>query len=745
VKHSVPVRERFLMRRALPLLLMLGLTAALMVATAHLSLRRYHEFRSGWSWDLAYYNQWFWALNQGAELTVRPIGPWTEEGPSVWNMNYLTPIRLAIAPFYRLLPGPETLLVIQSVAIWLAVPAAFGLVKFESGSPVLALSATALVPLTPLLWPLAFNDFRELQLAPAFALWAVHGVRARNLRLAVLGIGGLLACRQEFALLVASLALLPPREPEDVASRYCWARGLWVSGWGWLLIGFLGYSRWVVNSNALEIFVGELTGSHAPIGTTVRVAAELLLVGMGSWALLACWFPRGALLALPWILSVAGGRWQLSLIGTEHWHHVRYTAPMVAMVLAAGCLGYARFFRWLAGRRITRRWLTFAVWLALAGGCLAAGTSLESRFCRIPRPISSDEARALWGWIGQVGLDDGVLAHYEVAAPLSSRRRLYGYVMDQNFPPGFPNLVPEIQWVFSRVGDRRFGEPTKQGFRLVHDGLRIRVYHRNSAGPGTLSLGSETRSSARKYLVSRKIGTSWMERLYDSLGEMMWVLSRLGVTALFLVPGLGLIVWSRRRIDAFAAGVSSEPGPSGAEVSAAIRRAKNLPVVAIRSAEGRFADYYDRQERSIRLSASVAVGLSTIDRALAARETAYSLLDSRGDIRPVFRDCLVFTIRLGMLLGWVMMVAGVVLWSWSPIQAGALLVSLSVLVPFPALWLLERSATRVAARCLARLDTLPEAERSATVSALFAVELSRVAALGGKKPRARVNSGSAIL
>src|SRR5262249_11294754 len=159
----------------------------------------------------------------------------------------------------------ETLLIIQATVIWLVVPAAYSLVRSESKSTGLALSAAALVPLTPLLWPLAFNDFRELQLAPPFVLWAVQGVRARNLRLTALGVVGLLACRQECALLVASLAILPPREPEEVGSRYVWAQVLWFTGLGWLLFGFLVYSRWMVNSFAWKIFLRELSGQQAPI------------------------------------------------------------------------------------------------------------------------------------------------------------------------------------------------------------------------------------------------------------------------------------------------------------------------------------------------------------------------------------------------------------------------------------------------------------------------------------------------
>src|SRR5262249_25103548 len=60
--------------RAAPWVAVLALTATLTALTTWQALVRYREFRTGWSWDLAYYNQWYWALLFGdGVLTVRPI------------------------------------------------------------------------------------------------------------------------------------------------------------------------------------------------------------------------------------------------------------------------------------------------------------------------------------------------------------------------------------------------------------------------------------------------------------------------------------------------------------------------------------------------------------------------------------------------------------------------------------------------------------------------------------------------
>ncbi len=186
------------------------LTTTLTAVSAYQSIHRYHELRSGWSWDLAYYNQWFWSSTLGdGLLTVRPFSAYGHEGPSIWRMNYLAPIRLLLIPIYRLAPGPITLLLIQNVVFWWAVPAAYTLVRSETRSEPVSLLASALVPLTPLFWPLVSNDFRELQLAAPFVLWAVQGIRSRSTPWAAIGIAGMLACRQEYALMIATFAFLP--------------------------------------------------------------------------------------------------------------------------------------------------------------------------------------------------------------------------------------------------------------------------------------------------------------------------------------------------------------------------------------------------------------------------------------------------------------------------------------------------------------------------------------------------------
>lgn len=489
------------MRRAVPWMMVALLTAALTVATARASLGRYRALRSGWSWDLAYYNQWFRALTTGeGRVTVRPVAAYAEEGPSIWTMTYLAPIRLAIAPIYALRPGPEALLVIQCVVFWWVVPASYMLARSESGSTATALAATVLVPTVPLLWPLAINDFRELQLALPFVVWAVDGYRSRQRGLAALGIGGLLACRQEFAVVVASLAILPPREPEDIGRTYAWARGVVRLGAAWVLIAFFGYLHARLGSNAPAFYLRQFAGPRAGWSETLVTMSDFVAIGLGGWALLAALAPRAALLALPWLWSLAGGRWALRLLGTEQWHHVRYTAPFVALALAAGLIGMAKL-----SRRASWRVVAAVCVLVLALDLLAC-RAIAMRLARAPAPIAAEDVGPFWGAVEQVGPDEGVLASYPVAAPLSSRRILYSYVLTGNRPEGYPErLGPEFRWVFVLRGDIDPGVLRAQGFREVFAGKSLAIFRRET-GPSAENLPDARTFPARALSKGRTRG-----------------------------------------------------------------------------------------------------------------------------------------------------------------------------------------------------------------------------------------------
>ena len=202
---------------------------------------------------------------------------------------------------------------------------------------------------------------------------------------------------------------------------------MFLIGLFWLFVRLLRLSE--IHGRAAgtpDAFIDQFLGPKASFSETLQTSLETLLLGMGAWAVLACLAPRVAMLALPWIWGPCSGRWAMRLLSTSDWHHVRYVMPMAAMVLAAGLIGYARLANWLLPRRGGRAWLAM-VWICAAAFCGVGLRDVTDRLAHVPVLIDREEAEQIWSWIRQVGPDDAVMADYEVSAPLSSRRQLYGY------------------------------------------------------------------------------------------------------------------------------------------------------------------------------------------------------------------------------------------------------------------------------------------------------------------------------
>ncbi len=472
-------------RRSTRRMLILGgvivalLTILLTLVTTFQSIRQYDELRSGWSWDLAYYNQWFWALTQGdGVITVRPLSSFGVEGPPIWVMNYLTPIRFLLAPIYWLFPSPITLLVIQNVMFWWVIPATYSLVRSETRSDGAAILAVLLVPLTPIFWPLVWNDFRELQLAIPFVLWAVQGVRSRRPGLTTFGVLAMMFCRQEFAIIAATFAFMPPREPEPTPRTLRWRHALFLSSMAWFLFGYFGYLRFVVSANGPEHYINQFLGPKGGVGETLVTSSGFLVLGMGVWSAFMLFAPRVAILAFPWIWQLCSGLWAMRLLEGESWHHVRYAVPATATVLAAGLVGYSKLCLWIFQRPRWRIELTACVVIA-AGWLILGDFDLARRLDKVPRLIDAGEAETAWKWIDKVGPDETVLAAYEVTAPLSSRRKLYSYVLEPNRPKGFPKLAQDFRWIFLSNRDPMPNLFAEQGFKTVHRGPFLTIMHRD--------------------------------------------------------------------------------------------------------------------------------------------------------------------------------------------------------------------------------------------------------------------------
>ena len=178
------------------------------------------------------YNQWYWAFCRGDGLiSVRPLSSYAEEGPSVCRNELPGPFGWPLSLFTRLFHYPRTLLLIRERHLLVADSGGLHAGSFGINSEAISLSAASLVPLCPLLWPLAgttfasFNSRCRLCSGPFKAYAAVAG-------LTTFGVAAMLCCRQEFAVMAATFAFLPSREPENLTQTLKWPQALFAIGLG---------------------------------------------------------------------------------------------------------------------------------------------------------------------------------------------------------------------------------------------------------------------------------------------------------------------------------------------------------------------------------------------------------------------------------------------------------------------------------------------------------------------------------
>jgi hypothetical protein len=238
----------------------------------------------------------------------------------------------------------------------------------------------------------------------------------------------------------------------------------------------------VVGPHAPALFIDQLSKPKAPLGATLSTSLETLFLGVGAWAILACLVPRIAIVAVPWVVGPCSGDWALRVLDSAQWHHVRYMMPMVSITLAAGLIGYARLGARFSSRPGGWPWMVL-VWVCAALASAGGLRHVLDQMGRVPVPIDRREAGEIWSSMRQVDGNDGVIADYQVAAPLSSRRQLYSYGVDWNLPRGYPRLGSEIRWIFVRSSYPLLKVLLDQGFEAVHRGDYLTIARRRAPAP----------------------------------------------------------------------------------------------------------------------------------------------------------------------------------------------------------------------------------------------------------------------
>lgn len=168
---------------------------------------------------------------------------------------------------------------------------------------------------------------------------------------------------------------------------------------------------------------------------------------------------------------------------------------------------------------------------------------------------------------------------------------------------------------------------------------------------------------------------------------------------------------------------------SGAQAAQRLAQNAGLYDVRLEGVEGDLTDHYDPQKKVLRLSPGVYQGNSVAALAIAAHELGHAMQDKDGYFPLRFRSALVPAVNLGSSLGWILIIAGLLLGftqlAWlgvATFAAGAVF----ALATLPV----ELDASARARRLLTESGIiLGEEEQNGVNSVLNAAALTYVAAL----------------
>lgn len=168
---------------------------------------------------------------------------------------------------------------------------------------------------------------------------------------------------------------------------------------------------------------------------------------------------------------------------------------------------------------------------------------------------------------------------------------------------------------------------------------------------------------------------------------------------------------------------------SGYEAAQRLIAAAGLYNVRIEGIAGELTDHYDPRDKTLRLSAGVARGASVASLAVAAHELGHAMQDAEDYFPLRFRAALVPMVNIGSYMGWIFIMAGLLIgwtglaWLGVVFFAGGALFALATLP-------VEFNASARARRLLTESGIiLDEQERRGVNNVLNAAALTYVAGL----------------
>jgi uncharacterized protein len=201
---------------------------------------------------------------------------------------------------------------------------------------------------------------------------------------------------------------------------------------------------------------------------------------------------------------------------------------------------------------------------------------------------------------------------------------------------------------------------------------------------------------------------------------------------IYMIPAfilMGLTSWYVRSSYGTWSRIPANSGLTGAQVAQRLISASGLYGVQVHEIGGEITDNYDPSTKSLNLSSGVARSASVAALAIAAHELGHAMQDAQDYFPMRLRSALVPAVNIGSNLGWILIVAGLLLqitqlaWLGVLVFAGGALFALATLP-------VELDASSRAKRMLADSGLIVGAEEQRGVNTVLnAAALTYVAGL----------------
>ncbi len=473
------------------------LSIATTIGLSLVAIQRYRACSSDWAFDMAFFHNLVFnaAFGGGFRQTAS-----THEWDGLVNLTHAFFLLPVYVPFYRLAPRMETLLILQSAALAAGVFAVASLARSSGARTWTAFLAATLYATSFAFWRLGLADFRPLLLSVPALLWLAAALHRRShIAWVLLATVVVCAVREELPLLVASLALctlLARRGSRRAGFASLVVAIAWFGGQSWLRprAGF-----YIPFDRPADLVQGAAWATSGPGETAARLSFLAEYFQWGFWP--AILDPVLLLASVPllfYALLLSPYEWW-----TWHGPYVHHLAPLLALVTAAGAVGWGKL------EAMARRRLPAMAWIVPVTMLVLVGFQVPRTVHRVmwtlgflddppARQARKMELAAIESLIEQIPGDGRVATDYRLVARLSGRP--YEYVYQAEFAPG----RPEGPFDCSRDRGGGAGGPGKWVAASSRVGTAIRAWKQRCPGLD---------------------GVDWM-LVYDAHQEWMSVLER---------------------------------------------------------------------------------------------------------------------------------------------------------------------------------------------------------------------------